>query len=265
MFYKFRWIVRVIIVGVIGFVGLHFGGQLFSMGNANVAPTSSNTAVKTDHQTPGSVIEVNRRSVTGSTLPAYKTGSEAIILNGNVPTFKVGSLAKAYVHNTLLDHNRPGVMNAVLTKANRFIKTRAEVADPHQGRESNPAGWHSLKLANGTWLYNRSHLLGFAMANFSGYDYSEYNQKNVITGTEAFNQDTTWGMNHWEGIVRNALAQNKVVRYQVEPLYKAGDLLPRAVHMQAKSGDASVQFNVVVYNVEPGFGSIDYHTGALMN
>ena len=53
------------------------------------------------------------------------------------------------------------------------------------------------------------------------------------------------------------------VLYRVTPLFAANDLVARGVQMEAKSlednGEA-VQFNVFVYNVEPGV-AIDYVTG----
>ena len=53
------------------------------------------------------------------------------------------------------------------------------------------------------------------------------------------------------------------VLYRVTPLFAANDLVARGVQMEAKSvednGEA-VQFNVFVYNVEPGV-DIDYVTG----
>ena len=53
------------------------------------------------------------------------------------------------------------------------------------------------------------------------------------------------------------------VLYRVTPLFAANDLVARGVQMEAKSvednGEA-IQFNVFVYNVEPGV-AIDYVTG----
>ena len=53
------------------------------------------------------------------------------------------------------------------------------------------------------------------------------------------------------------------VLYRVTPLFAANDLVARGVQMEAKSVEdngESIQFNVFVYNVEPGV-TIDYVTG----
>ena len=49
----------------------------------------------------------------------------------------------------------------------------------------------------------------------------------------------------------------------VTPLFAANDLVARGVQMEAKSAEdngEAIQFNVFVYNVEPGV-AIDYVTG----
>ena len=53
------------------------------------------------------------------------------------------------------------------------------------------------------------------------------------------------------------------VLYRVTPLYVGNELLARGVQMEALSledGGRELQFNVFVYNVQPGI-SIDYATG----
>ena len=53
------------------------------------------------------------------------------------------------------------------------------------------------------------------------------------------------------------------VLYRVTPLFAANDLVARGVQMEAKSVEdngETIQFNVFVYNVEPGV-AIDYVTG----
>lgn len=204
------------------------------------------------------------KSVTDNHLPAHEGNQDAIILNYDQPTMKIGKTTTSYVHNQLLSNNRPGTMNAVLTKKNRFYVSRNENRNPHTGAYTNPVGWRTIQISDKTgsyYLYNRSHLLGYAMANFKGFDYSEYNHKNVITGTAAFNQSSKWGMNYFEDKVRTGLDEGMTIRYQVTPIYKNGDLLARGVHMQAKAvKGGSLRYNAFVYNVQPGV-TINYQTG----
>ena len=72
------------------------------------------------------------------------------------------------------------------------------------------------------------------------------------------------GMLYYEELVGDYVrSTGNHVLYRVTPLFAANDLVARGVQMEAKSvednGEA-VQFNVFVYNVEPGV-AIDYVTG----
>ena len=104
-------------------------------------------------------------------------------------------------------------------------------------------------------LYNRSHLIAHQLCGENA------NEKNLITGTRTFN---AVGMLYYEELVGDYVrSTGNHVLYRVTPLFAANDLVARGVQMEAKSvednGEA-VQFNVFVYNVEPGV-AIDYVTG----
>lgn len=114
--------------------------------------------------------------------------------------------------------------------------------------EIEPSGWH------GNGIYQRSHIL---MWKLGGPD----DERNVITGTETFNQE---GMLEYEERVTAYLWRNPSnhVMYRVSPYYEGTDLVARGVLMEAYSVEdgGALKFCVFVYNAEP-FYTINYSTG----
>lgn len=134
------------------------------------------------------------------------------------------------------------------------------------GDSWKPNGKRQQKTNQGQgWLYNNGHLLGYAIiGNIKGFDASENNHSNIVPETEWANQagdpDST-GQKYYEMMVVNAIKDgNPTIRYQVEALYNSSELVPRAIHMQAKAKDNSVNFNVVIPNAQGGY-NINYQTG----
>lgn len=62
--------------------------------------------------------------------------------------------------------------------------------------------------------------------------------------------------------MRKALDKGKKVRYQVQDIYDGNNLVPSGAHIQAKSTDGSVDFNVFVPNVQSNI-KINYATGVV--
>lgn len=56
----------------------------------------------------------------------------------------------------------------------------------------------------------------------------------------------------YESKVRNALRNGEKVIYQVQPIFQGKDLMAKGVHMQAISTNKKLNFNVYLYNVQPG-------------
>ena len=119
-------------------------------------------------------------------------------------------------------------------------------------------GWKQKKY-NGTYLYNRCHLIGYQLSDENA------NKQNLITGTRYFNVE---GMLPFENqvaeyIKKQKTNENKHVLYRVTPIYDGENLLASGVQMEALSvedkGDG-ICFNVYVYNVQPGI-KINYATG----
>lgn len=199
-----------------------------------------------------------------SQLPSAKfNGHGAYILNNNKPTIKVTTKVP-YAINTVDSLNRPVAGNALLNKTTRQYANRTTTDN---GASSwVPQGYHQLFLSSGkyTHAYDRGHLLGYALVGgIKSFDASEHNTKNIAAQTMWANEadsSTSTGQNYYEGIVRKALDNGKTVRYQVTDVYNGNNLVPSGAHIQAKSSDGSVSFNVFVPNVQPGI-TINYATG----
>ncbi|MCL0318916.1 DNA/RNA non-specific endonuclease [Apilactobacillus xinyiensis] len=179
-----------------------------------------------------------------------KTGNKKLLdnhqitlINHNHPNFKKTDLTLkhgAWAKYGHLDRlNRATAANAMLNKS----------LMPKAKREPlyvDPTAWHN-KRANGGWLYNRSHLIGY---QFTGQN---NNLRNLITGTRALNDP---GMSSYENQVAAYLRMNKhhYVRYAVIPHFKGNNLLASGVQMMAQSiGNNDVHFNIYIKNEEPGF------------
>lgn len=192
-------------------------------------------------------------------------GNGAFILNNNKTDLNAKVSSAPYVQLAKQDSlGRAGVANALLTKASRQYQSRDETGN---SRQMQPVGWHQLSIGgNYKMLYNRGHSIGYALAgSVRGFDASEANPQNITAQTAWANQasngnDSNTGQNYYETQVRRAQDNRKTVRYRVTPVYDGDNLVPSGSHLEAKSSDGSLEFNVFVPNVEPGV-VIDYSTG----
>ncbi|HJE31194.1 MAG TPA: DNA/RNA non-specific endonuclease [Weissella confusa] len=192
-------------------------------------------------------------------------GNGAFILNDNKTDLNAKVSSAPYVQLAKQDSlGRAGVANALLTKASRQYQSRDQTGN---SRQVQPVGWHQLSIGgNYKMLYNRGHSIGYALAgSVRGFDASEANPQNITAQTAWANQasngnDSNTGQNYYETQVRRAQDNRKTVRYRVTPVYDGDNLVPSGSHLEAKSSDGSLEFNVFVPNVEPGV-VINYSTG----
>ncbi|MBJ7646405.1 DNA/RNA non-specific endonuclease [Weissella confusa] len=192
-------------------------------------------------------------------------GNGAFILNDNKTDLNAKVSSAPYVQLAKQDSlGRAGVANALLTKASRQYQSRDQTGN---SRQMQPVGWHQLSIGgNYKMLYNRGHSIGYALAgSVRGFDASEANPQNITAQTAWANQasngnDSNTGQNYYETQVRRAQDSRKTVRYRVTPVYDGDNLVPSGSHLEAKSSDGSLEFNVFVPNVEPGV-VINYSTG----
>lgn len=183
-------------------------------------------------------------------IPSY-SDRIYVTLNNNVPYFtEADYTTKSFETYSNLDSlGRCGVAYANICKEIMPTEERGDISDVY------PTGWKQKKY-DGTYLYNRCHLIGHQLAG------EDANEKNLITGTRYFNVS---GMLPFENEVADYIKtnQNNHVLYRVTPIYKDKNLVATGVQMEAYSVEdngVGVCFNVFVYNVQPGI-SINYETG----
>lgn len=185
-------------------------------------------------------------------IPAY-TGALCIDINHGEPGFTAQDETRGtFMQFSDLDfEGRCGTAFARIGPDTISNEKRGDISQVH------PSGWVQRKYSfvDDGMLYNRSHLIAHQLCGENA------NEKNLITGTRTFN---AVGMLYYEELVGDYVrSTGNHVLYRVTPLFAANDLVARGVQMEAKSvednGEA-VQFNVFVYNVEPGV-AIDYVTG----
>lgn len=198
---------------------------------------------------------------------AYKSfvsgSAPYITVNNNVAELSATDWHTEEIDYSPLDRlNRVGSATAYLSKRN-LGSSESRIEQHWQ-----PTGWHNQPVrVNGKRIFpqNRGHLIAYTLSfNFdqdghyrSGEFGSLDNPKNLATQT-AFSNQTT--MQVFESQVRDALKHNKKVIYKVTPVFRDQELMPRGYWSQALSTDGTLNFNVYIWNVEPGI-SFDYATG----
>lgn len=210
--------------------------------NLGTSPTNANNNVQ------------NNVSFDLSTIPEF-SDSPYVAINNNIPYFTESDYTtKAFETYSDLDYlGRCGVAYANICIEIMPTEQRGEISSV------TPSGWQSVRytgLVEGSYLYNRCHLIGFQLAGENA------NKKNLITGTRYLNIE---GMLPFENLVDDYIEKNKNnhVLYRVTPIFEGDNLVANGVEMEGYSVEDNgegVCFNIYAYNVQPGI-IIDYATG----
>ncbi|MBB1063546.1 DNA/RNA non-specific endonuclease [Limosilactobacillus fastidiosus] len=221
-------------------------------------------ALPPSQQQASSILTPGVRQQLGSNIAWNNAG--AFVINNNQTNLNARIASAPFAVNHMDNQGRAWQGDAWLNKTTRQYKNRA--ATGNGATDWRPAGFlqaHNLK-GGYSHAYDRGHLLGYALVGgIRGFNASEANPANIATQTawanEARSKNST-GQNYYESLVRKALDQNKQVRYRVTDIYDGKNLVPAGAHIEAKSSDGSLEFNVFVPNVQNNI-SINYATGAV--
>lgn len=248
-------------VGIAGLLSLTLllGGCQLTTGTSS---TSSSESTATSSQTTGN----------GNTQQTYQQLAKMTYKSGGAAAIKVNSgkstLAASQWKKSKIDYGNLDSLNRTTTDTAYLSKANLGRSEGRTAQTWSPTGWHNQPITvNGKRVYpqNRGHLIAYTLSfNLtsdgqyrSGEDGSLDNPKNLATQTAYSNQKT---MQIYEDQVRTALEQGKKVIYRVTTVFRGNELMPRGYWSQAISTDGSVNFNVYIWNVEPGV-SFDYATG----
>lgn len=188
-------------------------------------------------------------------IPEY-SGMPAHIINKNRPQFTDKEYRrgeKRFIQLSKLDfRGRCGTCMASFGPDTLTNESRESISNIY------PTGLEQEiydEIDNGGALYNRSHLLMYAMSGLGA------EPRNLITGTRYMNSR---GMLPYEMATMNWIKRyEERIIYRVTPIFIGRELVARGVHIEAadvKTKGEKFHVNVYCYNVQPGV-KINYKTG----
>ena len=209
--------------------------------NANQAQTSYGGLSKQDYQ---KLANLN-----------FKSGEKAYVYVNND---KSTLIKNAWKVNKVI-YSKLDSLNRTSSSNTAFLEKRNVADQSLRVRQFiNPTAWHSNRR-NGVQIYNRGHLIAYSVSagidqdgqynpgNKSG---DQNNPKNLFTQSAFTNQKI---QTIYESKVRQALRKNEKVIYQATPIFRGNELMARGINLQAISTNGDLNFNVYIYNVQPGY------------
>lgn len=260
---KSSLIASLITIIVIAWVGLSKGSQILPKNNINSQPQSIQSSpvnrASSANTEYGGLSNADYQKLANLD---FKSGSNAFIpVNNNKSTL----IPNAWKVNKVIYSNLDN-LNRTSHSNTAFLEKRNVANDSLRVRQFvDPTAWHANNK-NGVQIYNRGHLIAYSVsagidqngnynpANQSG---DQNNPKNLFTQSAFTNQKI---QTRFETEVRNALRNNEKVIYQATPIFRGNELMARGINLQAISLDNKLNFNVYIFNVQPGF-IFDYNNG----
>lgn len=195
----------------------------------------------------------------------YHSGSNPVVLvNRGRSTLNPNSWRKDKVIYQQLDkEGRTSGSNTAFLNSRNHANTQLRTAQVFQ-----PTGWHNNSAGN--LVYNRGHLIAYSLTG--GIDQrtgrfragalgDQDNPRNLFTETDFTNEIL---QTYYEAQVRHAIEQGKHVVYQATPIFRGDEKMARGINLQALSTDGTLNFNVFLFNVEPGV-DFNYQTGMMQS
>ena len=230
-------------------------------GNFNFGQNNSN-AIKTAQRADTYYGGLSKNDYEKLAKLDFKSGDKAYITVNNDKSTLIKNAWKVnkVIYSNLDSLNRTSNSNTA------FLEKRNVANDSLRVRQFvEPTGWH-YNRRNGTQIYNRGHLIAYSVSagidqngqyNPSNQSGDQNNPKNLFTQSAYSNQKI---QTIFESKVRRALRENQRVIYQATPIFRGNELMARGINLQAISTNGALDFNVYLFNVQPGY-SFNYSDG----
>ncbi|WEV41192.1 DNA/RNA non-specific endonuclease [Lactobacillus sp. ESL0684] len=251
------WSVVVIMIAAIWLISTKGGSDPNGSHFLKQFTGQSSTSSKIDHAKPATTAYGGLAQKDYDKLAKldFKSGGDAYItVNANKSTLiKNAWKVNRVIYADLDSLNRTSHSNTA------FLEKRNVASGDLRVRQYvEPTAWHYNHRGK-TQVYNRGHLIAYSVS--AGIDQSgnynpdnqsgdQNNPKNLFTQSAFANQKI---QTVFESKVRSALRANKRVIYQATPIFRGQELMARGINLQAVATDGSLDFNVYLFNVQPGF------------
>ena len=234
-------------------------------GCGNETTSSPQTHSTSTIQVASAKTSTQNDSATASSLAKldYQSGKSAIIkVNDDHSTLDSKSWKTNHIDYSKLDY-----LNRTSNPAMAYLEQRNLATDNLRTQQTvKPTGWHQKFDQNDQPILNRGHIIAYSLSkgitDSGQYDPNQQagdqnNLRNLFTQTAFSNQEL---QTIYETKVRKALEKNEKVVYRVQPIFEGNDLMAKGIWMQAISTNKLLNFNVYVFNVQPGY-KFDYANG----